>query len=141
MSLRIRHQALNSNSFVLQPEGALDSYSYRTFEAEVSALFTKGAKHLLVDMAGVDYISSLGLSSIIHLIKTSKEHEANFVLYNSQESIQKVLELSKLDFVQINPDSLDPTHPFFDYLQAQTDSQALKKKEDEKREKKRKRYE
>ncbi len=141
MALHIRHRSLNADSYVLTPEGSLDSYTYETFEKEAVDLLERKAKYILVDMAKVDYISSLGLSSVIRLIKTAKDFGAVLALYDSQNEVQKVLQLSKLEFLELNPDKLDPAHPFFDYIQAQQEERADKQKEAEKKEKKKKRYE
>lgn len=141
MGLHIRQNRFKENAFVLSPEGSLDSYSYETLDHAVMELLHKKTKHILVDMAKVDYISSLGLSCIIRLIKTAKEWNAHLAIYDSQQQVQRVLQLSKLEFLEINPDNLDPAHPFFDYIQAAQAERADKQKEIDRKEKKKKRYE
>jgi anti-sigma B factor antagonist len=141
MGLQIRQNHFKEGAFVLSPEGSLDSYSYETLEHAVIELLHKKTRHILVDMAKVDYISSLGLSCIIRLIKTAKEFNAHFAIYDSQQEVQRVLQLSKLEFLEINPENLDPAHPFFDYIQAAQAERADKQKEIDKRERKKKRYE
>lgn len=83
--------------------------------------------HFLLDMEGVRYISSIGLGTLIGFLKRSQEKKMTFGLYDTQRPVQRVLEISKLDFLLIKPESLDNTHPFADYIRAEEIGRAKKR--------------
>ena len=119
MELTVNHEEVGESAWVISPKGSLDYSSYKDFEEKVEDLFYKKARHLLLDMAGVKYISSVGLSAIIQLIKHSREIGATLALYDSQLAVKRVLEISKLDILQIKPEDIDASNPFFEYISAQ----------------------
>lgn len=116
MSLEIIKKSLKNNAWVILPQGSLDSVTSEIFSNAIEQVLAENGKQLLVDMEHVDYISSLGLSTIIRLIKLCKDKNAKLFLCNSQSSVQKIFKLSKLDFLELNLESADPAHPFTSYL-------------------------
>ena len=57
---------------VLGVAGSLDATSVADFDAAWKLALDEGAKKLVVDLKGVDYISSAGLRGILLLAKTAK---------------------------------------------------------------------
>ena len=49
---------------VVSVHGNIDSLTYQDFQSKVDELITKGARHILVNMADSAYISSAGLRSL-----------------------------------------------------------------------------
>lgn len=57
---------------VLAARGRMDALSAPEFEAEAARWLEAGEKRLVVDLAGLDYISSAGLRSILAAAKKLK---------------------------------------------------------------------
>lgn len=57
---------------VLSVVGSLDATTTADFDAEWKKVLDAGEKRLIVDLAGVDYISSAGLRGILMLAKVAK---------------------------------------------------------------------
>jgi anti-anti-sigma factor len=55
----------NENTLVLEVRGRLDTLTAAKLEAECDTWINKGEKDLLLDLGGVDYISSAGLRAIL----------------------------------------------------------------------------
>lgn len=61
---------------IVRVNGNLDTTTYQMFEAWVAELINNGARHILVDMTDVPYISSAGLralQSIFHQLRDKTE--------------------------------------------------------------------
>lgn len=62
-------QILNENTHVpvtvIRPTGRIDSASFQVFQASVDEQIANGARQILIDLAGVSYLSSAGLR-VIH---------------------------------------------------------------------------
>lgn len=119
MEIRVKSHTIGEGCWVLSPEGSIDYATAQEFEKKADDLLNKNAKHLLLDMFGVKYISSVGLSAIIQLMKRSKEKGASLALYDPQLAVKRVLEISKLDFLRVGPDNLQASDPFADYIRAE----------------------
>lgn len=62
----------NGGSLVLTVTGRMDALNAQEFEAECLRWLEAGEKRLVVDMSGLDYISSAGLRSILAAAKKLK---------------------------------------------------------------------
>jgi anti-sigma B factor antagonist len=96
MSLTIRSTEKMPRVFILYPVGRLDSDSYPVLEKKMDYLLREGqARHLTVDMTGVDYISSMGVRVILKAHKELKQRGGHLSLMNLQPQIKKVFEIIK----------------------------------------------
>ena len=57
---------------VIQVGGSMDATSVADFDAEWRKALDEGAERLVVEMSGLEYISSAGLRGILMLAKTGK---------------------------------------------------------------------
>jgi anti-anti-sigma factor len=62
----------SGNFLILQISGRLDINSSSEFEKELHSCLDKGHSGIVVDMAGIEYISSAGLRSILVVAKAAK---------------------------------------------------------------------
>ena len=79
---------------VLEPQGRIDSSSVVTMDAAFHQGLAPGGNPLLVDMSGVDYISSGGLRSFLLTLKEVKKREGKMCLCNLTPSVSKVFKLA-----------------------------------------------
>ena len=119
--LQIQSRLIGENTWVVAPQGSIDSSTSEGFKGALEEVCQKNqaATHLLLDMAGVKYISSMGLGTLIPFLKKSKENSAALALYDVQLAVKRVLEISRLDFLMIQPEKLPVGHPFSEYIRSQ----------------------
>ena len=116
--LRMNQQNLKGGGWVLSPQGAIDSNTCEQFRNRIQSVLEEKspAPDLLLDMSGVKYISSIGLGALIQLLKKSREESTAFALYDPQLAVRRVLEISKLDFLLVNPADAATLGPFSEYV-------------------------
>ena len=66
------------------------------FHAAVRELVSGGAKHILVDLAGVGYVSSPGLGALVSGMATLRETGGQFKLVAPAERVRAVLAVTRL---------------------------------------------
>ncbi len=79
---------------VLLPQGRLDSNNAAEVEAEILEHLAAGTKRIVVDFAGLDYISSAGLRVVLVVAKRLKQAGGAFVLCRLPAHIREVFEIS-----------------------------------------------
>lgn len=57
---------------LIRVEGSMDAISVADFDAEWKKVLEEGAGRIIVEMSGLEYISSAGLRGILMLAKTTK---------------------------------------------------------------------
>lgn len=72
-------------------EGRLDTSSAPQLEAEMKAL--DGVTELVIDMAGLEYLSSAGLRVLLAAQKAMNK-QGSMVLHNVNETIMEVFEIT-----------------------------------------------
>ena len=95
MPLKIEVVKKEKETVIVRPFGAIDSSSYEEFEQRIQPLLIPAIKNLILDMAGVDYISSMGVSAIIKTKKTLDANKASLLIINLQPQIKAVFEVIK----------------------------------------------
>jgi anti-anti-sigma factor len=79
---------------VLEPKGRIDSSSVAAMDDAFRQALASEAKALLVDMAGVEYISSGGLRSFLLALKEMKKREGKMCLCSLTPNVSKVFKLA-----------------------------------------------
>ena len=74
-------------------EGKLDAVSSPKFEAEVSEELD-GINEILIDMSGVEYISSAGLRALLYLQQTLDEVDGKVKVCKIPEAVEKVFAIT-----------------------------------------------
>jgi anti-anti-sigma factor len=101
MALKVSVNRKEPGVFHLTIFGPIDSTTYTMFEREVAPFLNKSTKAIILNMEGVDYVSSLGIGAIFKVMKTMQEFEANLLVTNLQPQIKKVF-----DTVKAMPESI-----------------------------------
>ncbi len=84
----------DGRALVIAPEGRVDSVSSSELEKLVVSRIEAGEKRLVLDLSGVEYISSAGLRVLLMAAKRLKEPPAGLVLCGMGPSVRTVLELA-----------------------------------------------
>lgn len=82
------------SALVIKIVGRMDATSAPKFEDECANWIDKGEKHLVVDMNGLEYISSAGLRGILATGKKLKANEGMLVFGNMQGMVKEVFDIS-----------------------------------------------
>lgn len=81
---------------LVKVSGRIDSSNAAEFDSVLKEVV--GRKHnVVLEMSGVDYISSAGLRAMIALLRECKKHKGDVRLANPSERVVEVLALAGLD--------------------------------------------
>jgi anti-anti-sigma factor len=74
--------------------GRLDSASAGTFEHELLGLFQDSGARILIDFAGLEYISSAGLRVVLMGAKKARQTQSRMALCGLRPEVREVFEVS-----------------------------------------------
>jgi anti-anti-sigma factor len=80
--------------WVVTARGRLDGSTSGQFAQRVEALVTGAEPRLVVDFAGVDFVSSAGLRVVLSLVKKVKTLKGALALCAVQPAVREVLEIT-----------------------------------------------
>ena len=95
MTLTVNVDKKGEGAFVVFPFGSIDSITYKELENKVLPLLVSTTKVLMLNMEGVSYISSMGISVILKTKKAVEENGGSFIMTNLQPQIKVVFEVIK----------------------------------------------
>jgi anti-anti-sigma factor len=75
--------------------GSLDSEHYLELEEKAMAVIGPAAKIIMLDIAELSYISSMGISALLKIKKAVEQNQGKFMLVNPQPQVRKVFEIIK----------------------------------------------
>ncbi len=96
MGLQIAAQSMGPGIVGLKLDGQLDGDTYKTLDQEVSRQLAGNIKTIVLDMQGVDRISSAGIGSLVKAKATAKRKGGDLAMNNLQPQIKRVLEIMAL---------------------------------------------
>lgn len=79
---------------VVSATGRIDAITAPVFETYLVELMTNGERYFLVNLAGLDYISSAGLRSILATAKKLKTEAGEISFCNLQGPVEEVFKIS-----------------------------------------------
>ena len=95
MSLTIESAPLANGNQRLALAGRLDTHTYAELDRQLAPLLASGIRSLVLDLAGLEYISSAGVRSIFKARKALSAHDGKVLVVNPQPQIQKVFDVVK----------------------------------------------
>lgn len=75
--------------------GRLDTHSYDKLDRQLAPLLTSGIRSLVLDLSGLDYISSAGVRSVFKARKALSARGGKVLVANPQPQIAKVFDIVK----------------------------------------------
>lgn len=79
---------------IVAPDGRIDTTTSGPLEEAIRKIVDGGARHLLVDLAGVEYISSAGLRVFLVLAKRMRDLHGQLVLCGMTGPVRQVFQLA-----------------------------------------------
>jgi len=83
-------------AYIVELRGSLDTATHHELEVELQEILDIKAKTVIMNMAGVEYISSVGIGVIVWLKDELVRRNANFSMTNLRPPVKKVLDIMKL---------------------------------------------
>lgn len=98
--------AENLNEYIIiSLEGRIDTNNYNDFEARMQEIIPTGTEKIILDCAGLHYMSSSGLRVFVMIQKKITLMKGVLKLCNLQEGIQEIFDISGLSMIfSIYPD-------------------------------------
>ena len=79
--------------FIIAPRGAMDTSTYQIFQEKIKPVLEIPRDVIILNMEGVTYISSMGLSAVLKAKKKVEEGGGIFMITDLQPNIKKVFEV------------------------------------------------
>ena len=95
MSLTIESAPLANGNQRLALAGRLDTHTYADLDEQLGPVLDSSIQSLVLDLAGLDYISSAGVRSIFKARKALATRGGKVVVVNPKPQIQKVFDVVK----------------------------------------------
>ena len=93
--------------------GRVDSVNANEFGAALDEALRDGKRNLVLDLSGVEYMSSAGLREMVRVLKQVRREGGDLRLAALSERVQEVLELAGLDTIfEIYPTQVEAVGSF-----------------------------
>jgi anti-sigma B factor antagonist len=93
MQLNVTVMEKSPGIFMCRPVGFITADTCTILEEKVDTILQGTVKTLIVDMEGVNYISSAGIRVIFKAQKGMKQHDGQFLMTNLLPQVKKVFEI------------------------------------------------
>lgn len=100
------HVQQEDKALVVAVSGKLDTLTAPTYESSALDLINEGATRIVLDMAGLSYISSAGLRSLIVTAKALKAKQGSLLLANVAGNVRDVFEMAGFGAIFTTYDSV-----------------------------------
>jgi anti-anti-sigma factor len=117
MDLTIQVKGKQAGLIEMALEGRLDTQTCATFEQRAAEVLAGEVRSIRVDMAGLEYISSLGLRAILRLLKQMRARQGTLILVRLQPQVRKIFEIANALPAQTVFTSLEEADAYFDAMQ------------------------
>lgn len=83
----------------IRVDGVIDTTTSTELEETIDSLFNRGRYQIILDLAGVDYISSAGWGVLISRIRDLRDNNGDILLAGMASNVLEVFELLEFDSV------------------------------------------
>jgi anti-sigma B factor antagonist len=92
-------QTENDSKIRISVRGEVDLYTSPDLRAAIMKSVPSAVAGVEVELAGVEYMDSSGVATLVEGFKSARKNSKTFVLLKPSPSVMKVLELARLDAV------------------------------------------
>ncbi|MCB1307809.1 MAG: STAS domain-containing protein [Leptospiraceae bacterium] len=75
---------------IMSLTGMLDGESARQIEKKFAELFSEENFRIIVDCAGLDYMSSAGLGALMSALQRARDNDGDIKILNMSETVQRL---------------------------------------------------
>jgi len=87
-------EAGDGDVVILEIEGHLDNRTAVEFDGYFQGVMARGAKRIVLDFAGLEYLTSAGLRSVLVALKAANDAGGKLAAANMQPTVRKIVDLS-----------------------------------------------
>ena len=84
---------------LIKLSGRIDSSNASELDDTFNGLADDGRYELVLELSGVEYMSSAGLRALVAALRESKKHRGDLRIANPSDRMQEVLNLAGLDTI------------------------------------------
>ena len=100
----ITERVLKDDTLVIHPGRLLDNNNAHVMAEAIASAQANGYKFIIIEMTGLEFLSSAGVGSILSNVETAREMGGDIVLCGVPGTILQVLEVCDLtDYLTIRP--------------------------------------
>lgn len=92
---------------VIKVEGDVDLSTSRELQGELRRAVGGQPPKLVVDLAGVPYMDSSGVATLVETMQLARRSETHLILASMKERVRSIFEIARLDSVFTIVDSVD----------------------------------
>lgn len=96
MALNIKIIRKKDYVYLVELKGSVDSDTYYNLQEKLNEVIDDKTKAIILDMGGVNYISSAGIGVVVNTKKSLQQKGANFAMANLQPQVKKVFDVMKI---------------------------------------------
>lgn len=90
---------------VVAVTGELELATAPRLRQQVVSLIGAGRSHLVIDLAGVDFIDSVGLGVVVGALKRCRTHGGDLMVCGAVPRVRSLFEITRLDeIMDLHPD-------------------------------------
>jgi anti-sigma B factor antagonist len=83
--------------YIIEISGRMDSISSKEIEAKLKDVIEYNRNKIIIDLAAVDYISSVGLRVLLAALKKQKERDGSIKLASLQPFVRDIFKMTGFD--------------------------------------------
>ena len=83
--------------YVIEVSGRLDTITSKDLESRLNNLIERDKANIVIDLAAVDYTSSVGLRVLLAALKKQKEKQRTLKLVSMQPFVKDIFKVTGLD--------------------------------------------
>jgi anti-anti-sigma factor len=91
MKTEVQHE---NNSTIIKVTGSVDALTAPELSKVLTTQITEGQTNLVVDLIGVEFMSSAGLRTLLGAVKESRSNGGDLRITSTNPGIDKVLKMS-----------------------------------------------
>lgn len=94
--LKLKSSEQRVGCFLVKLDGRLDTTTHQQLSALLDVIFATPVRAITLDLAGLDYMSSMGLRVLMQMMKRLAAQNGSLLLSNAKDSIKAVLEIANV---------------------------------------------
>lgn len=94
MKVRIEEK---NKATILHCEGSLDANTVSEFKKETVRLLDEGSVKFIIDGSRLDFVDSMGLGSLISLLRKAKQQNGDVMVVNLTNDVKTIFEITRLN--------------------------------------------
>jgi anti-sigma B factor antagonist len=97
-SIEIQTRTVDDTTIV-QPQGEIDLSRAPSLRSQLTAIQAKRPRKLIIDLAGVPYMDSSGVATLVEAMQNARKSGGKLVLAAMQDRVRSIFEIARLDMV------------------------------------------